>query len=64
MIYITGSKMTKEEILSKLEAIDKKCSHWKSSQDGSYEMALHNNGYFKLIQQLKQLSTPTTVNLI
>jgi hypothetical protein len=56
--------MTKEEILSKLEAIDKKCSHWKSSQDGSYEMALHNNGYFKLIQQLKQLSTPTTVNLI
>jgi hypothetical protein len=30
-------------------------AHWKSCQDGSYEMALDMSGYYKLKNELKAL---------
>lgn len=29
------------------------CAHWKSCQDGSYEMALTMAGYFEVIKRIK-----------
>ena len=47
--------MTKEEILTEMEYLRKKNEHWKSCQDGSYEMALHESGYDRLRKMLEDL---------
>lgn len=47
--------MTKEEILTEMEYLRKKNEHWKSCQDGSYEMALHMDGYDRLRKMLEDL---------
>ena len=45
--------MNELEILKeKAAAILKSCEHWKSCQDGSYEMALHYAGYDALLKQI------------
>jgi len=45
--------MTELEILqAKAKAILESCAHWKSCQDGSYEMALHYAGYDALCKQI------------
>jgi hypothetical protein len=51
--------MNQQQLKEKLQAIEKKCQHWKSCQDGSYEMALHNSGYFRVLEQLKELRNET-----
>ena len=43
------------ELKEKLELIDKKCQHWKSCQDGSYEFALSVEGYHKVAGQIEIL---------
>ena len=47
--------MTEEEILAEMEKILEAQAHWKSAQDGSYEMALHYAGYTRLRNELKAL---------
>ena len=47
--------MTEEQILAEMEKILAAQAHWKSAQDGSYEMALHYAGYSRLSKQLKEL---------
>jgi len=47
--------MTEQEIIDEMEKIKKAQAHWKSCQDGSYEMALHYAGYTRLRDQLKAL---------
>jgi len=47
--------MTEEQILAEMKKILEAQAHWKSAQDGSYEMALHYAGYSRLRDQLKEL---------
>lgn len=47
--------MTKDEIVAEMERILDKNDHWKSCQDGSYEMALDMDGYYKLKEELKKM---------
>ncbi len=46
--------MTKDEIITEMEYLRKKNEHWKSCQDGSYEMALDASGYYRLMKLLDQ----------
>jgi hypothetical protein len=32
-----------------------RCESWKKCQDGSYEMALSNSGYYDIIEQVQSL---------
>ena len=48
-------EMTLEEMKIRAESIHSNNSHWKSSQDGSYEMALSYAGYYKLCERIKEL---------
>jgi hypothetical protein len=47
--------MNIDEIKAKIEEIRTSNEHWKRCQDGSYEMALDRAGYWKLMDQLKEL---------
>jgi|694.fasta_scaffold09866_32 hypothetical protein len=44
--------MTETEIRAKMDALLESNKHWKSCQDGSYEMALSMSGYYDLRSQL------------
>jgi hypothetical protein len=44
--------MTATEIRAKMDALLESNKHWKSCQDGSYEMALSMSGYYDLRSQL------------
>ena len=46
---------TLEELKIKAAKIFADNQHWKSSQDGSYEMSLHIAGYHKIMDQIKEL---------
>lgn len=37
------------------KAIQDQMAFWKDMQDGSYEMALDNSGYYVIMDQIKQL---------
>jgi hypothetical protein len=43
--------MNINEIKAKMDEIKASNEHWKSCQDGSYEMALHMDGYWDLKKQ-------------
>ena len=45
--------MTLQEMKDKAEAIHSSQSSWKTSQDGSYEMALSHAGYYDLCAKIK-----------
>jgi hypothetical protein len=47
--------MTKEELQKEIEYILIKNEHWKSCQDGSYEMALNEDGYHRLKALLDEI---------
>jgi hypothetical protein len=49
------SELTLQELEAKLASILKYCEGWKSCQDGSYEMALDNSGYSKVLEQIRVL---------
>jgi hypothetical protein len=51
---------TLEELQAKAAAILKSCEHWKSCQDGSYEMALHYAGYDALCKQIWEYKNERT----
>ena len=44
-----------ETLQARVKAILESQAHWKSCQDGSYEMALHNSGYWDVLEQIKKL---------
>ena len=48
---------TATEIRAKMDKLLESNQHWKSCQDGSYEMALSMSGYYDLQAQLAQLLT-------
>jgi len=45
---------TLEELQVKAAAILASCEHWKSCQDGSYEMALHYAGFNEVMKQIRE----------
>lgn len=47
--------MNIDEIKAKMEELKAKNAHWKSCQDGSYEMALDRSGYYDLLAQYNSL---------
>ena len=44
-----------EELKAKANQIRSSKSSWASSQDGSYEMALHEAGYYRLLKEIEDL---------
>jgi hypothetical protein len=50
--------MTKDELKQRIKEIEVKNAFWKSSKDGSYEMALDRSGYYELCDKLKELDIP------
>ena len=48
-------EMTLEELEKKKNLILASCQHWMSCNDGSYEMALDGCGYYKILDEIKQL---------
>ena len=46
-------EMTIEELNAELEAKLHSCAMWKSTTDGSYEMALHRSGYYEVMEVIK-----------
>jgi len=40
---------------SRMRVMESSCSGWKSSQDGSYEAALSERGYYELARRLKKV---------
>jgi len=42
---------------ARAKAILESQAHWKSCQDGSYEMALHNSGYWNTVEKIKELES-------
>lgn len=47
------NEMTLEEMKVKAQYILDQKSHWKSCQDGSYEMALSYAGYYDLLKEIE-----------
>jgi hypothetical protein len=43
------------QLMAEAEAIQNQMAFWKDMQDGSYEMALDNSGYYVIMDQIKQL---------
>ena len=41
-----------ETLQARLKSILESNAHWKSCQDGSYEMALHNSGYWETVEKI------------
>jgi len=48
--------MSIEEMRAKAAKIRTDNLHWKRCQDGSFEMALDQSGYFKLLDEIKTLT--------
>lgn len=44
-----------KELEAKASDILRRNEHWKSCQDGSYEMALHYSGYWTIVEEIKRL---------
>ena len=45
-----------ETLQARAKAILESQAHWKSCQDGSYEMALHYAGYQETLEKIKELT--------
>ncbi len=53
--------MTDDELVKLYHTILAKCAHWRSCQDGSYEMALHNYGFGIVCKELDARGLSVTV---
>ena len=49
-----------ETLQTRLKSILESNAHWKSCQDGSYEMALHYAGYQETLEKIKELQNEST----
>ena len=50
-----------EALQAKVKTILESCEHWKSCQDGSYEMSLHYAGYDQVLKQIQELKAKSNV---
>jgi len=50
-----------ETLQAKAKAILENCEHWKSCQDGSYEMSLHYAGYDQVVKQIQELKNESRI---
>jgi hypothetical protein len=48
------STITLEEKKQRLQVLRAQCSNWLSTTDGSYEMALDDVGYYKLLKEITE----------
>ena len=48
-----------EELKERAKQIRSSKRSWASCQDGSYEMALHEAGYWKLLKEIEDLEKET-----
>ena len=46
-----------DELKRDAEAIKKKAQPYKTCKDGSYQAALHGFGYYKILQQIKEIES-------
>lgn len=44
-----------EELQAKIDKVLKRAENYRTCRDGSYEASLHYDGYYTLLEQLKQL---------
>ena len=56
-VEIDKNQIKLEELEKKKKRILSSCAHWMSCNDGSYEMALNGCGYYKIVDEIKQLKT-------
>jgi len=54
-VEIDENQIKLEELEKKKKLILSSCAHWMSCNDGSYEMALDGCGYYKIVDEIKQL---------
>ena len=52
---------TLAELRKTAAAIKQRNSYWEGSNDGSYEMALDNAGYYRIIQKIKDLESELNI---
>lgn len=52
---------TIETLKMAAEAIKQRNSYWKSSQDGSYELALEMSGYYNIRKKIRDLEGETNI---
>jgi hypothetical protein len=52
---------TIESLKARAEAIKRSNSYWEDSNDGSYEMALDNAGYYRIIQKIRALESELNI---
>ena len=53
---------TIEQLKEKMTNAKSQCSHWLSTKDGSYEMALEDSGYYAAMKALRELMTKEEYN--
>lgn len=52
---------TLESLREAVKAIKQRNSYWEGCNDGSYEMALDNAGYYRIIQKIKDLESELNI---
>jgi phosphoribosyl-ATP pyrophosphohydrolase len=52
---------TIESLKVKAADIRQRNSYWEGCNDGSYEMALHNAGYDKIVAKIKELESELNI---
>jgi hypothetical protein len=52
---------TIESLKAKAAAIRQRNSYWEGCNDGSYEMALHNAGYDRILAKIKDLESELNI---
>lgn len=52
---------TLESLKTAADAIEQRNSYWKSSQDGSYELALEMSGYYKIREKIRALESELNI---
>lgn len=43
------------------KAIEERNAYWKGAQDGSYEMAMHNSGYYDICKKIAALESELNI---
>lgn len=44
-----------------VKAIEKRNEYWKGAQDGSYEMALSNSGYYDICKKIAEIESELNI---
>ena len=52
---------TIESLKARAAAIKQRNSYWEGSNDGSYEMALDNAGYYRILEKIRALESELNI---